>query len=120
MCVRAVLDSLLNTFAVVAMTLLARSVYGCSPNIKAKVFTDDLMRVVSECISRMPSQALVGRAACILLCNLLAGCDPNVDKVCHFILGFVEFMFFRSCASFGTGHSFWDSSSTCSCVIERE
>ena len=43
--------------------------------------TDALLRTVSACILELPNQALVGRAACILLCNVLAGCDANVAKV---------------------------------------
>jgi hypothetical protein len=71
----------LRLFAVVVMTLLASCVYGSAPAIKASIMTDALLRTVSACILELPNQALVGRAACILLCNVLAGCDANVAKV---------------------------------------
>ena len=62
------------------MTLLARSVYGCMPHAKEKVLTDALLQVIAECIAKLPNQPLVGRAACILLCNTLAGSVINVEK----------------------------------------
>ena len=43
--------------------------------------TDALLRTVSASILELQNQALVGRSACILLCNVLAGCDANVVKV---------------------------------------
>ena len=66
--------------AVVVMTLLASCVYGTDATVKEAVLTDSLLRTVADCIHELPQQAPVGRAACILLCNMLAGCDANVSK----------------------------------------
>ena len=67
--------------AVVVMTLLASTVYGLAPDHKEKMFVDSLARDIAACIQlSLPNKALVGRAACILLCNMLAGCDANITK----------------------------------------
>ena len=67
--------------AVVVMTLLASTVYGLGPDNKEKMFAESLARDIAACIQlSLPSKALVGRAACILLCNMLAGCDANIAK----------------------------------------
>ena len=70
------------------MTLLASCVYGSTPAVKASIMTDALLRTVSGSMLELQNQALnqqnevlVARAACILLCNVLAGCDANVVKV---------------------------------------
>ena len=66
---------------VVVMTLLASTVYGLGPENKEKMFADSLACDIAVCIQlSLPNKALVGRAACILLCNMLAGCDANVTK----------------------------------------
>ena len=63
------------------MTLLASCVYGSTPAVKASIMTDALLRTVSASILELQNETLVGRAACILLCNVLAGCDANVIMV---------------------------------------
>ena len=84
------------------MTLLASSVYGGAPNIKATVITDAVLQSITACIFELPSKELVGRAACILLCNTLAGCDANVTKasICMriFVLNDVIYFFSFECA----------------------
>jgi hypothetical protein len=62
------------------MSLLASCVYCSAPTIKEALLTESLMRAIADCIYELPNQAPVGRAACILLCNVLAGCDSNVTK----------------------------------------
>ena len=68
--------------AVVVISLLASTVYGLAPDHKEKMFPDSLARDIAACIqlSSVLNKALVGRAACILLCNMLAGCDANITK----------------------------------------
>jgi hypothetical protein len=73
------------------MTLLASSVYGSAPNIKATVITDAVLQSITACIVDLPRKALVGRAACILLCNTLAGCDANIIKASIHMRNFVPF-----------------------------
>jgi hypothetical protein len=69
---------------VVAMNLLARSMYGCASNIREQMFTDALLQDIAACIQALPNQALVGCSACILLCNALAGSNANVEKATSF------------------------------------
>ena len=71
------------------MTLLASSVYGSAPNIKANVLTDAVLQGITVCIVDLPRKAPVGRAACILLCNTLAGCDANIIKASSPMRNFV-------------------------------
>ena len=72
---------LTDFLSVVAMTLLACTVYGLHSDLKERMLTDSLVRDIAACIQlSIPNNALVGRAACILLCNLLAGCDSNIAK----------------------------------------
>lgn len=78
--------ALLTFTAVVVMTLLASCVYGSTPAVKEAILTESLMRTVADCIYELPNQSHVGRAACILLCNLLAACDANVAKASIFIV----------------------------------
>jgi hypothetical protein len=69
-----------GSIAVVAMTLIASCVYGSTPAVKETLLPHMLLRSISASILELPNQAPVGRAACILLCNVLAGCDINVEK----------------------------------------
>jgi hypothetical protein len=74
--------SFLSTCSAVALTFLASTVYGMASEIKESVMSTLLLRDIACCIqSTLPNGALSSRAACILLCNLLAGCDENVTKV---------------------------------------
>jgi hypothetical protein len=78
------LSSFDDELKVVVMTLLARSVYGCMPHIKEKFLTFNLLQEIAVCIMRLPTQAVLGRAACILLCNALAGSSANIEKATQF------------------------------------
>ena len=120
------------------MTLLASCVYGSTPAVKASIMTDALLRTVSASMLELQNQALnqqnevlVARAACILLCNVLAGCDANVVKVSAIMAAAIQrlralfahvFGFYMWCLlcmlNAFAGHAVWNVSRAGPCGVQ--